>query len=343
MVAFAIPRAQAADDPVAVLTVRSIDSTFESVRYLLNLAGHRDQAIKLDELLSAFTSGKKFQGIDTKKPLGAFVTKLGEAVEGPPFALFVPLTNQDEFIDLLKQIGMEPSTPERGTYQVDTPLGITLAMRFAHEHAFFAMNADVLADLPDPRTFVPKANLNALIAATARLDRVPDDVKKQVLDQFQEQFEADKAKREGESDEEHAVRLVVMKCVRATVEDVIRDGQEATFSFHVDQAEGNVMIDLAMTAKMGSRLADKIKDLGPAQPIAPVHFEVSVGKLALFFMPDESDGRVAEIRKLFTGADKGKDKVRVSLYGGDALHLRLDVNAQVVKLFAALRPPAEAQ
>jgi len=325
--------------PVAVMTVQSIDGAIENVRYLLTLAGQGESAKQIEALLGQVTSGKRFQGIDTQKPLGAFIAKLGEALDNPPLVVFVPLTNQDEFIDLLKQVGMEPSKPEKDVYTVDTPLGVSLALRFANNHAYFAMNADTLqGDLPDPKTFVPKSHLNSIIAATFKIDQMTPETRKQALQQVQAQFDADKPKKDEESDEQHAVRLALLKGMREISNSVVRDAEQVSFSFNVDQKEGNIAADLMMVAKPGSKLAEKIQDLGPAQPIAPVHVEVSVGKLALLLLPDESDGKVGDIRKLFAGEDKGKDKVRISLYGGDAMHIRFDVNAQVVKLFAALMP-----
>ena len=65
--------AQAPAQPAAVLTVQSIDGALDSVRYLLTLAGREEQAKNIDGLLSGLTSGKNFQGIDTKKPNPASV------------------------------------------------------------------------------------------------------------------------------------------------------------------------------------------------------------------------------------------------------------------------------
>src|SRR5205085_979151 len=88
--------------PVAVMTVQSIDAAFDNVRYLLTLAGQGESAKQIEGLLGSVTSGKRFQGIDTQKPLGAFIAKLGEDLKSePPLVVFVPLTNKDDFIDLL--------------------------------------------------------------------------------------------------------------------------------------------------------------------------------------------------------------------------------------------------
>jgi hypothetical protein len=67
----------------------------------------------------------------------------------------------------------------------------------------------------------------------------------------------------------------------------------------------------------------------------PVQVELSIARLA--GLAENFNEKQAEaIRKVFAGADKGKDRVRLSLLGGKSIRLRLEANLQVIKLIAAL-------
>ncbi len=73
-------------------------------------------------------------------------------------------------------------------------------------------------------------------------------------------------------------------------------------------------------------------DKPAAQATAPIQLELAISKLMLLAPPDQLP---EELKKIFQGADKDKDKVKISIQGGDALRLRLDVDAQIIKLIAA--------
>jgi hypothetical protein len=329
---------QPARAQVGVLTIRSVDDALSDVKYLLAVAGQEDRARQLEGLIGALTAGKNLQGIDTKKPLGIYV---GDVKDGdmPPAVIFIPITKQDEFIDLLKQAGLDPSKPEKGIYSIDTPLGQTIYLRFANQHAYVSDGPDKLeGDLPSPSSFLPASSKDSLIAASMLLDKIPAELKKQALEQLDQQFAADKEKKEGESDQEYQFRMAAQRAVRAAIASVMEEGKQLTLAFNVDQKASNLALYAGVTAKEGSKLAARIKEFGSVgDELAPIHIEVSLGKLAMMFLPEDEE-KAAEIRKIFSDKAKGKDKIKLILQGGQNLQLRLEVNAGVIAVLAKLAP-----
>jgi hypothetical protein len=70
---------------------------------------------------------------------------------------------------------------------------------------------------------------------------------------------------------------------------------------------------------------------------APVQFEVSVSKVVPL-SPENQEKMAEAVKKVFTGADQNRDKVRITLQGGEALRLRIEADAAIIKLVAALSP-----
>jgi hypothetical protein len=148
----------------------------------------------------------------------------------------------------------------------------------------------------------------------------------------------EKDKKQHQRDQDHQTRLLILNAMRSGVGAALEDGKELTLAFSVDQKANNLALDLSLTAKPGTKTAKRIKDFGPAGATAPVHFELSVGKLAMLLLPDSDDEKIQKVRKLFSENSQGNDKVRLTLAGGEALNLRLDISGQIVKLGATLAP-----
>jgi hypothetical protein len=333
LAAFAPAQAQ-----VAVLSVRSIDDLMSDTQYVLTIAGQEDRAKQLQGLFGALTDGKRLQGIDSKKPLGVYLGEFKEANDQPPAVIFIPVTKPEEFLELLKQVGVEPSKPEKGIYSLDTPLGQTIYLKFENGHAYGAMDEELLSKkLPNPTDFLPTVNRKNLLALTARIDKLPADAKKQAIASLEEQLAQDKDKREDETDEQYQMRMLIARAVHDVMVMFVEEGQDLTLSFNVNRDGGSLSLDLRASAVPGSKLAARIKEFGPAGVTAPVHFEVSVGKVLTMFAPNDAEAQ-AELKKLFGGMDAGKDKVKLTLAGGEAAELKLEVSSQVIRLGATLIP-----
>ncbi|MCS6976881.1 MAG: hypothetical protein NZM31_07725 [Gemmatales bacterium] len=321
-----------------VLSVRSFEDLLNDVKFVLKTAGMEDRAQQLEGLLALAGGGNQPPGIDVKKPFGLYIREYTTEGQEPPVVLFLPVTKPEEFLDLLRQAGVEPGKPEKDIYAMDTPLGVSIYLKFAHGYAFGAMSMRLLEDkLPEPGKFLPAANKKNLIALTARVDKIPAEQKRQALESIEEQLKADLEKREDETEDQHRLRVAVAKALTDVVAMFIEDGQDLSTSINVDRENERLSLEIQATATKGSELAKRIKDFGPGGVTAPVHFEVSIGKVLRMFASREAEQQ-EQLKKLLGDDKPGQDVIKLTLSGGDAARLRLEVSGTALRVIAALIP-----
>src|SRR5262249_42537307 len=64
--------AESPAEPTLVVRVQSIDGLLDTFKYLANAAGQEEAARQIEGLIQARTGAKGLEGIDTKKPFGAY-------------------------------------------------------------------------------------------------------------------------------------------------------------------------------------------------------------------------------------------------------------------------------
>ena len=337
--------AKADKSPVSVTTIKSVDDLLASVKYLLRIAGQEEQARQLEGMIAAFSGGDAFGGIDTKKPLGALVFGLPVDGDQPPAVIFIPVTKQDDFLEQLRMLGADPVKGDKGIYEVDTPFGVSLYLRFAHKHAFVAVDSELLTDdLPRPADVIPEINESGLLVSTFMIDQVPDELKREFLDDFHRGLEREREQRDNESDQEYQVRMMALQVTEQAVETLVRDGKNLAVSLGVDRDDGQsadrddgqIWVEITVTPKSGSDLARRVRVLGHSKPVAPVHLEIAVGKIAKMFLPEEGEGKLGKVIDML---DENADaKVSLQLQGGETLSVRLNVDAQLIRLISVVAP-----
>lgn len=321
-----------------VLSVRSYDDLVDNVKHVLKMAGMDDRAQQIDGMLALLGAGNQPSGINTKKPFGLYIREYVEEGANTPVVIFIPVTKPEEFLDLLRQAGMEPGKPDEGIYTLETPLGITLHLRFANNYAYTAPEAEyVKGQLPDPAKFLPAANKKNLIALTARIDRIPDKVKRQMLQDLALQRIEEALKREDETEEQFRTRQAVSKALNDVLTMFVEEGKDLSASLDVDQKAGSVSVAIEATAVKGSQLAQRIQEFAPVGGIAPVHLEISLGKVLKMFASREAEQQ-AQLKELLGDEKAAKDTIKLTLGGGDAARLRLELGGVALRVFAALMP-----
>jgi hypothetical protein len=337
--------ASAAGAQTAVVTLKSFDSLKNDLGYIAKLVGQEERFKQLDGLIDAVTQGKGLSGLDPKRPIGFYVVGVPQPGQPPKGAAFIPVTKEEEFLDLLKIANLEPEKgAEKGCYKVPTPFGQTVHMRFANDYVYVADSDALLAGtLPNPSTFLPATNTNNLIAGTFRIDQLPKELKQQFLQEVDKHIEKDSKKKSHESDAEYQFRMAATKMSRETLAMFVDEAQEAAVSFNIDQAGNNIRLDFSLTPKADSKLAGRIRNFTATQGVSPVHFEISFSKLAALLMPEGDQGKLLEsARKALESASKDNSaSVKFSVQGGDALHVRLDVSTLLIKVGAAFAPLSE--
>src|SRR5215471_11780928 len=104
LLALAVP-VRAADDkktPTLIVRVQSLDNLISDARYLATLAGREEEAKQAEGFLKQFTGEKGIEGIDTKRPMGAYAF-LGENVIDSEVVL-LPVADEQAILGLLKRL-----------------------------------------------------------------------------------------------------------------------------------------------------------------------------------------------------------------------------------------------
>jgi hypothetical protein len=256
---------QPARAQVGVITVQSVDSLLGDVKYVLKVAGREDLAKSLDGVVATLgPGGKGLTGLDTKRPLGAYIN-LPKQIGAPPTgAIFIPVTKDTEFLDLVTRMGGKYEKEDKGVYKMTVPQQEqTVYVKFANNYAYASDNtANLEGTLPNPATIIPASHKGSLLAASFRVDQVPADYKQFFLSQIDEKVKEETAKKPGESDAEHQGRQIGAKAGRELMGMLVEQAQNLTLSLQVDQQKNNLALDLALAAKPGSQLATGFKSFG---------------------------------------------------------------------------------
>jgi len=260
--------ARPAQAQLAVVTLRSLDAVMEDARYVLTLAGQEETARQLDGIIAAFTGGKGFQGVDTKKPLGIYVDLPKDGGLEPPAVLFVPVTRPADLLDLLKALNVPVGEPNKGVHSVDLPTGQTFYLKFENEHAYLTNKKELLGGkLPNPADFLNAANRSALLAATLRLDSVPDNEKVKFLQELEGFVAQNQERQPDESEAAHQGRLAGMAFAKAVMTTLVQDAKELTLALTIDKTKHVIDVDLTLTPRVGSPLAKRFQSFGAARSV----------------------------------------------------------------------------
>jgi len=91
------------DKPSLILRVAALDQLRADLRYLAELVGQKETAGQLDALLKAKIGDNGLEGIDTKKPLGAYGW-VKSSYEDSPLVVMIPVTDEKAFLALLETL-----------------------------------------------------------------------------------------------------------------------------------------------------------------------------------------------------------------------------------------------
>jgi hypothetical protein len=255
--------ARPAQAQLATVTVRSLDAVMEDAKYVLEMAGQGETAKQLDGIIAAFTGGKGFQGIDMKRPLGFYVDMPKDGAIEPPVVFFVPTTKNADLIDLLKALNIPVGEPMKGIHLVDLPNGQSLFLKFDNEYAYFTNQKDRLeAKLPNPAGFINAQHRSALLVAAVRFDAIPQEEKKKFLQQLDGMLKQGQERKPDESEATYQGRLAGMAFAKAVVTTLVEDAKDLTLALNIDKTKHIIDVDVALTPKIGSPLAQRFRTFG---------------------------------------------------------------------------------
>jgi hypothetical protein len=125
-VAFGLAQSAAAEAPKPILTVSvaGYDALLSDLGYIGQLGGNPDLPKLAEGFLMDATEGKGLEGLDKERPLGmALFPDPGDPVEEPTILIFVPVTDNDKLLEVVRKLGLETEDGPDGSLELRTPDG----------------------------------------------------------------------------------------------------------------------------------------------------------------------------------------------------------------------------
>lgn len=254
---------QPAQAQLVNVTVAGVDTLLETVKYGLKMSGKEDMATQIDSLLEAFLQNEGFKGIDTKKTLGAYLNKFPQNATQPPVVVYVPISNEADFLSLLGKLNVTPSKEENGTRSIEIPTGQRLYLSFKHGYAFVSLDEDEVKNALNPSKFaaVAPGQGTMLVNVNVRLNEIPKELKDKFLEEVDKGINQEKDKKDNEDQVEFQARLAAMNLSRQSLEHLVRDTEAITVLMAIDMKQHVFTVDSTLQPKAGSGLHGEFKQM----------------------------------------------------------------------------------
>jgi hypothetical protein len=180
----ALPRPAAipivAEKPVLVVRTKSVNGLLDDLRYLSQLGGGGNAFERVDEILTSLNA------MDLNRPLGIYAC-LSEDIVSSSVALLLPVADEKAFLAMLSRYEFQAKPEPDDIYTVtttNTSVTVPLYLRFANGYAYVTVQNR--SNLAPERLVDPVETLSSVppttLAAAVRLDRIPEQLKKHLLD-----------------------------------------------------------------------------------------------------------------------------------------------------------------
>ncbi|GBD37368.1 hypothetical protein HRbin36_02499 [bacterium HR36] len=245
---------QPAAAQILVGTVRSANDVIDAVKYFATLVGREDIARQFEPFIDTLAGGKGLAGLERKVPFGLFMQSLPAPRQQPSFILFVPVSNEDAFLELLQALNAQVDKPnDAGLRAVTLATGQTVYLRFAHGHAFFSTEQNSLTrPLPDPKQLVPQQHRQHLIYLTLRTREIPPAARKKLLALLQQVTKLPIERKPDETEARYQVRRYLTQLAGEELLQLAQDLDALTLWADLDKTNHQLSVVLDVSVRPGS-------------------------------------------------------------------------------------------
>jgi hypothetical protein len=248
--------------PTVVVRVRSVDTVIENVKLVVSLAGRENIAQQIEGLIKTKVGPKGLEGIDPKRPFGAYA-RFSEELQVAGVVM-LPIADENAFLGLLENLNYKATKDKKGLYSVKTGTGVEVYFRFAHKYAYAtALNLEALdpANLIEPGKIFPEQQATAF-SATIRLDQIPRPAKLIAAFTVEQELTKVRDKKEpGETEKQKEFRVQVLNEISRQFKAILDEGGEFNANLDINKKSGELLADVNFAAKSGSGLAKEIGNL----------------------------------------------------------------------------------
>lgn len=301
-----------ADKPSVVLRLASLDTLRANIRYLGELVGKPELAKQLDALIKSKLGDKGLDGIDEKKPLGAYAWIKPDGAD-TQVAAMLPIADEKAFLGLLENLELKPEKDGDGVYSFAIEkVPFPIYFRFANNYVYVtARDKEVLAKekLLSPGKILPTGQIG-VVSALLNIDEIPSKIKDLFLSGLDNQLAgAKETEVPGESEAGRKFRDAFFDGFGAAVKSVLQSGGETALRLDVDRATGDLSLSLRVHGQEGSSMAASIKRMGQISSVtAPlIRADSALSGSIYLSMPEELRKLLAPV--IEEGKKKATDKV----------------------------------
>jgi hypothetical protein len=266
--AVSAPSRAAEPEPGLIIRVKSLDGLIEDAMYLAKAVGQEEKAKEIEKALLAQAGDKGLKGFDRTRPIGLYGTVGQFGIDSTVVAM-IPVKDEDAVLGLLENLNVKAEKGDDGIYSVSGGQ-VPVFFRFANNYAYVTgLNKDALdkAKLAAPADVLP-AHETAAVTVIARLDRIPEGIKKQAIDKMHDQIKEDQEKRKpNETEAQHALGVELGNETAQFIASVLQEGRTLEARLELDRAKKELVLQTSLDAVPDSKLATTLQHLGEQQSL----------------------------------------------------------------------------
>ncbi len=251
--------------PVVTVCVASVDRIMDHIGYVF---GEVERPETMDFIGAGLANFRDLEGLDRTKPGGLMIFVSEGLIPLPIPVGFLPVKDIGELGQTFGTMGAQlKAVPgEEDRYELIPRRGPTSFVVIQGDYAFIGQNEESInRTFALPEEFAgPLANRYD-ICASANLRKTPKAVRDLILMTIKNSAQASMQRRDDEPEAVYNLRRSQAEGNLHFVENVLRDGEELTLGFKVDQTAKNASLELVVKATPGSSFAKELKD-GIAKP-----------------------------------------------------------------------------
>ena len=263
-------QAQDAEDeapawPVVTVSVASVDRIMDNIGYVF---GEVERPETMDLIGAGLANFRDLEGLDRTKPGGLMIFVSEGLIPMPIPVGFLPVKDIGELGQTFGTMGaqLKPIPGQEDRYELIPRRGPTSFVVLQGGYAFVGQNEESInRTFALPEEFAgPLANRYD-VSASANLKKTPKAVRDLILMTIKNSAQASMQRRDDEPEAVYNLRRSNSERNLHFVENILRDGEELTLGFKVDQQAKNASLELTVKATPNSSFAKELKE-GIAKP-----------------------------------------------------------------------------
>ena len=253
-----------AEMPAVVVRVKSLDALLQNLGLVVKLVGQENAAHQIEAVIKSKIGKKGIEGIDPTRPLGAYV-RFGKEIDDLTGAILIPIADRASFLGMLDNLGIKTKKDSDDIYTHRTNQNVDLYFRFANQYLYMTgVKTDSIKDkvLLDPAKALAVPG-DATFSVLARIDQIPEAARTIALIKVQEAIDVAKKKTlPNETKVQEAFRAALLDDVNKLTHRVINQAADVRFDLDVSEKTSELFVNVAISAKPKSELANSISQLG---------------------------------------------------------------------------------